>query len=236
MCVNQVKSAVMQVKMQPSTKPSKAPMYTPAHFEETRLEVLHTLVRTHPLATLVVMSADGLLANHIPLYLRQEGPLGSLVGHIARANPLWTQMDSTVEALAIFQGPQHYISPGWYATKQEHGRVVPTWNYAVVHGKGPLLFHHEAPWIRQLLVDLTTQQESVMPSPWSVDDAPRDYTDALLRALVGIEIPLTSLQGKWKVSQNQPAVNQHSVVTALQAHTDGHARAMAPLVTERGAR
>jgi transcriptional regulator len=211
-------------------------MYNPAHFEETRLDVLHTLVRSHPLATLVVMSADGLLANHIPLYLRQEGTLGTLVGHIARANPLWTQMEASVEALAIFQGPQHYISPGWYATKQEHGKVVPTWNYAVVHGKGPLSFHHEADWIRQLLLDLTTQQESVMPSPWSVDDAPRDYTDALLRALVGIEIPLASLLGKWKVSQNQPAVNQCSVVTALQTQNESDAQAMAQLITERGVR
>jgi len=207
-------------------------MYNPAHFEESRLDVLHALVRSHPLATLVVMSPDGLQANHIPLYLRQEGALGTLVGHIARANPLWTQMDASVDALAIFQGPQHYISPGWYATKKEHGKVVPTWNYAVVHGKGALVFHHDADWIRQLLVDLTTQEESVMPSPWSVDDAPRDYTDALLRVLVGIEIPLISLTGKWKVSQNQPAVNQNSVVAALQAQKEGDAHAMAQLVTE----
>ncbi len=211
-------------------------MYNPAHFEESRPDVLHALVHAHPLSTLVVMSSDGLLANHIPLHLRQDGPLGTLVGHIARANPLWTQMDANVEALAIFQGPQHYISPGWYATKQEHGKVVPTWNYAVVHGKGTLQLHHETDWIRQLLLDLTSQQESVMPTPWSVDDAPRDYTDALLRALVGIEIPLTSLRGKWKVSQNQPAVNQQSLVAALEMRPAGDAQAMAQLVKERGAR
>ncbi len=210
-------------------------MYNPSHFEETRLDVMHALVRSHPLATLVVMSQDGLLANHIPLYLRPEGSLGTLVGHIARANPVWTQMDPGVEALAVFQGPQHYISPGWYATKKEHGKVVPTWNYAVVHGKGAMRFHHEADWIRQLLLDLTAQQESAMPSPWSVGDAPRDYTDSMLRALVGIEIPLKSLQGKWKVSQNQPAVNQRSLVAALEAaQRDEDAQAMARLVKERG--
>ena len=211
-------------------------MYNPSHFEETRMDVLHGLVRAHPLATLVAMSSDGLLANHIPLFLRPGGAMGTLVGHIARANPLWSQLDANVAVLAIFQGPQHYISPSWYASKKEHGKVVPTWNYAVVHGKGPLVLHHEADWIRQLLLDLTAMQESALPSPWKVDDAPRTYTDALIKALVGIEIPLQSLLGKWKVSQNQPAANQRSLIEALEARQDPGALAMAQLVQERGTR
>lgn len=212
-------------------------MYNPSHFEEKRLDVLQDLVRAHPLATLVLMSPDGLLANHIPLFLRDDGTqFGTLAGHIARANPLWNVADPTVAALAIFQGAQHYISPQWYATKNEHGKVVPTWNYVVVHGKGPLVVHDDAQWVRQLLLDLTAQQESAMPTPWQVDEAPRDYTDAMIKALVGIEIPLQSLAGKWKVSQNQPQANQQSLVQALQGRGDDAAVAMAQNVLAQGAR
>jgi len=206
-------------------------MYLPSHFEEKRLDVLQALMRQQPLSTLVTVSVDGLVANHIPLHLRVDGsPFGTLVGHVARGNPLWRASDLTVQALVIFQGPQTYISPSWYATKQEHGKVVPTWNYAVVHAKGPLTVRDDPVWIRQQLLDLTQQQESPLPKPWSVDDAPRDYTDKLISALVGIEIPIHSLVGKWKVSQNQPAVNRASVVQALGHSTAEQADAMASLV------
>lgn len=210
-------------------------MYQPSHFEETRTEVLHTLLRSHPLATLVTLTAQGLEANHIPLYLRTGGvERPTLVGHVARANPLWREADLAMPVLAIFQGPQHYISPGWYASKAEHGKVVPTWNYAVVHAKGLLRVHDDATWIRQQMQDLTTQQEAPMSAPWAVDDAPRDYTDRLVSAVVGIEIPLDSLVGKWKVSQNQPVANQATVQQGLQGQGTEAGAAMAGLVDTLG--
>ncbi len=206
-------------------------MYQPSHFEETRTEVLYALLRSHPLATLVTRTAQGMEANHIPLLLRTEGvERPALVGHVARANPLWRETDLATPVLVIFQGPQHYISPGWYASKAEHGKVVPTWNYAVVHAKGLLRVHDDANWIRQQMQDLTTQQEAPMPRPWSVEDAPRDYTDRLVSAVVGIEISLDSLVGKWKVSQNQPAANQASVQQGLHGLGTDAAATMAGLV------
>ena len=211
-------------------------MYLPSHFEETRPEVLHALVRDHPLATLVTQTAQGLEANHIPLYLRVHSDASaSLVGHVARSNPLWRETDLAVPVLAVFQGPQHYISPSWYATKHEHGKVVPTWNYAVVHVRGTLQVRDNAAWILQQMKELTAQQEAPLPRPWKVDDAPVDYTERLLAAVVGIEIPVATLAGKWKVSQNQPPVNQATVVQALQqiasTHTTTGATAMAALVS-----
>jgi len=211
-------------------------MYTPNQFSETRLEVLHSLIRSKPLATLVTLDADGLVANHIPLYLRLDGsPRGTLVGHVARANPLWRDTDTATQVLAIFQGPDAYISPSWYATKQEHGKVVPTWNYAVVQARGTLTVMDDPVWIRAQLLDLTHQQEAAFAKPWAVDDAPRDYTDKMLAALVGIEIPISQLTGKWKVSQNQPPVNQAGVVQGLGATGGDDAGTMAGLVKQYGA-
>jgi len=209
-------------------------MYNPSHFEETRPEVLYTLVREHPLCTLVTLNSAGLVANLIPLQLRPAaGPHGALVGHVARANPLWREHDPAQAVLAVFQGPAHYISPSWYPTKQEHGKVVPTWNYAVVQASGPLLVHDDADWIRHQVHALTQQQEAGFAAPWSVDDAPRDYTDGLLKALIGIEIPVTRWSGKWKVSQNQPPQNRDGVVSGLAQRDDCQARAMASLVKAR---
>jgi transcriptional regulator len=206
-------------------------MYAPKHFEETRPEVLHQLLRAHPLCTLVTLSDDGLVANYIPLLLRpDQGPFGTLVGHVARANPAWRATNFEVPVLALFQGPQHYISPSLYATKQEHGKVVPTWNYAVVQARGPLTVRDDADWVRQQVTELTAHQEATRAAPWAVADAPRDYTDTLIKALVGIEIPITQITGKWKVSQNQPAVNQGSVVAGLQQQGSADALAMAALV------
>ena len=211
-------------------------MYNPKQFEETRPEVMQALVREHALATLVTMGAGGLSANLIPLLWHAatdaQSP-GTLQGHVARANPIWQETDFTVPVLAIFQGPAHYISPSWYPTKQEHGKVVPTWNYAMVQVRGVLRVHDDADWIRRQVSALTRQQESRLEKPWSVDDAPRDYTDGLLKALVGIEIQLTQWSGKWKVSQNQPAQNRAGVVTALASGSDSAAHAMAALVQSR---
>ncbi|ARV20286.1 Protease synthase and sporulation protein PAI 2 [Curvibacter sp. AEP1-3] len=206
-------------------------MYQPSHFIETRPEVLHALVQSHPLATLVTLSAKGLDANHIPLVLRVEADgRATLVGHVARANPVWKDTDLSVPVLAIFQGPQHYISPGWYATKAEHGKVVPTWNYAVVHAKGMLTVHDDAAWIRSQMQQITTQQEAPMAQPWAVDDAPRDYTDKMISAVVGIEIVVDEWVGKWKVSQNQPPANQTTVREGLEHQATDAARTMAGLI------
>jgi transcriptional regulator len=210
-------------------------MYTPAQFEETRLEVLHGLMRSKPLATLVTLTAQGLVANHIPLYLRLDGSRwGTLIGHVARSNPLWQATDTATPVLAIFQGPQAYISPTWYATKQESGKVVPTWNYAVVHAQGTLRVVDDPAWLRTQLQELVTEHEARFEQPWSMDDAPSDYTARLIHAIVGIEIPISQLTGKWKVSQNQPALNRAGVVQGLQALGDDGATAMAGLVQSHG--
>lgn len=205
-------------------------MYQPAHFAETRLEVMQALVASQPLCTLVTLSDEGLVADQIPMLLRLDaGPLGTLVGHVARANPLWRQTRLDIPVLLLFQGPQHYVSPSWYPSKQEHGKVVPTWNYVVVQASGSLQVHDDAAWVRQQVTHMTRQQESGLAQPWSVDDAPRDYTDSMLRAVVGISVEVTRWSGKWKVSQNQPASNRAGVVQALSGLTDG--QAMAALVT-----
>jgi transcriptional regulator len=206
-------------------------MYQPKHFEETRMEVMQALVATQPLCTLVTLSDEGLVADQIPLLLRHGvGPMGTLVGHVARANPLWreTQLDTPV--LAIFQGPQHYISPSWYPTKQEHGKVVPTWNYVVVQARGVLRIHDDAEWVRQQATQITEQQERHSANPWAVIDAPRDYTDSMIKAVVGISIEVTIWSGKWKVSQNQPSVNRAGVVDALARLPDANSAAMAALL------
>jgi transcriptional regulator len=207
-------------------------MYQPKHFEETRIEVMQALVASQPLSTLVTLSDEGLVADQIPMLLRPgEGPFGTLVGHVARANPLWRQTRLDTPVLAIFQGPQHYISPSWYPTKQEHGKVVPTWNYVVVQARGLLQIHDDPDWVRQQATQITNQQERTSAKPWAVDDAPRDYTDSMIKAVVGISIEVTLWSGKWKVSQNQPAVNRAGVVQSLETLQGAQALAMASLVT-----
>ena len=210
-------------------------MYQPRHFVENRPEVLRALVQQHPLAMLVTLSDDGLQADPIPLLWREDAQ-GNVVlaGHVARANPLWQRTRFDTEVLAVFQGPQHYISPGWYATKAAHGRAVPTWNYVTVQARGPLRVVQDAAWLRQLVDDLTAQQEGPMPQPWRVDEAPTDYIEKMLAAVVGIEMTVTQWAGKWKTSQNQPAENQASLVQALDVlgQDSDAARDMAALVRQ----
>lgn len=209
-------------------------MYNPSHFAESRPEVLGALMAAHPLATLITLSQGQLVANYIPLLLRHDKtPFGTLIGHVARANPVWSATDLGVNALACFQGPQRYISPSLYATKAEHGKVVPTWNYVVVQASGPLTVHDDADWIRAQVTALTQHQEAARAQPWAVDDAPRTYTDTMIRALVGISIPVVTITGKWKVSQNQPPVNRESVASRLEESALDADRAMAALI--RGA-
>lgn len=208
-------------------------MYNPSHFEETRPEVLHALMAQHPLACVVVSTPDGPVADHIPLLLRTDAAgRATLVGHVARQNPIWQPGadGQPRQVLAVFQGASAYISPNWYATKADGGKVVPTWNYAVVHASGPLQAMHDTGWKLGLLNDLTHTHESTQPHPWQVSDAPVDYTERLLAAIVGIEIPVARLVGKWKVSQNQSAANQRSVMAALAAASGADQQAMAQLV------
>ncbi|WP_445368782.1 FMN-binding negative transcriptional regulator [Methylomonas sp. BW4-1] len=206
-------------------------MYIPKHFDEPRIEVMQTLMRDYPLATLVTLSADGLNANHIPLHWVEAGETayGSLHGHIARSNPLWTDYDPKTEVLAVFQSENAYISPSWYASKPQTGKVVPTWNYVAVHAYGKLKIIDDPAWIRRQLETMTDEFEADFPEPWSVADAPADFTERLLTQIVGIEISVTRLQGKWKVSQNQPPENQNSLIEALRKSGQ---TAMADLVAE----
>jgi transcriptional regulator len=206
-------------------------MYLPRHFEETRVEVLHELIRTHPLGALVTLGRDGLDANHIPLEVDPgPAPLGTLRGHIARANPLWRDAAGGVEALVIFQGPSSYISPAWYPTKQETGKVVPTWNYAVVHAHGALRFIDDRAWLRAFVETLTNRHEAARRNPWKVTDAPADFIDTMVGAIVGLEVRITRLIGKWKVSQNRPAPDRQGVVEGLLQRGDHPAAEMADLV------
>ena len=206
-------------------------MYIPKPFEEPRVEVMHELVRAYPLATLVTHPASGLNANHIPLHLSESpAPLGTLQGHIARANPLFGEIAGGIETLAVFHGPDSYISPSWYATKQETGKVVPTWNYAVVHAHGVLRIVDNASWLRAQLNALTGHNEASFPEPWSVSDAPPDYIEKIMTAIVGVEMVITKLLGKWKVSQNQPMQNQLGVISGLKASGLPESQAMAALV------
>jgi transcriptional regulator len=191
-------------------------MYNVKAFEETRVDVMRALIAAHPLAALVTATADGLEANHIPLLFDPDPPPhGTLRGHIARANPLWHAYRSDAEVLAIFQGPQGYITPSWYPSKAQHGKVVPTWNYAVVHAHGLLKVIDDAEWLRDFVTRLTASQESHLPKPWQVADAPADYLDTMLKAIVGIEIPVTRLQGKWKLSQNRLPQDRAGVAAGL---------------------
>jgi transcriptional regulator len=206
-------------------------MYVPKQFDEPRVDVMHELIRARPLATLVTLTSSGLNANHIPLHLSESPtPFGTLRGHVARANPLLDDLLKDIEVLAVFHGPDTYITPSWYATKKETGKVVPTWNYVVVHAYGFLHVVDDASWLRAQLEALTAHNEASFPEQWAVSDAPHDFIEKLLCAIVGIEIVITRLSGKWKVSQNQPSQNQAGVIEGLNASELPDASSMAALV------
>lgn len=201
-------------------------MYLPPHFKEENPAALHDLMVAHPLAALVTLGPEGLIANHLPL-LHEDG---TLQGHLARANPQWQALRTDTEALAIFQGPQAYISPNWYPTRQETGRAVPTWNYAVVHVWGKLTVYSEPAKLRAFLDRLTATHEAGQLKPWMPSDAPAGYIDGLLNAIVGIELVITRMEGKWKVSQNQPEVNRKGAADGLSALGDDAGEQMARLI------
>lgn len=211
-------------------------MYVPPAFREDRPDVLRALMAAHPLATLVTSGPDGLQANLAPFRLQTTATGDVLQAHLARGNDQVPALAAGSEALVIFQGPQAYISPGWYETKREHGRVVPTWNYVVVQAWGPARLIEDQAWLLDLVTRLTNTHETGRASPWAVSDAPADYIAAQLRGIVGVEIPVRRLEGKWKVSQNHPEANRRGVSAGLR---DAGERAMADAVdrgTESGGR
>jgi transcriptional regulator len=203
-------------------------MYLPDVFREERLEVLHGLIRHYPLATLVTAGPQGLAANPIPFFLAEAGDKGTLRAHLAKGNPQVADLRAGCDALVIFSGPQAYVTPSWYPSKAEHGKVAPTWNYATVQVRGQPRIIDDSQWLLALLGDFTDSQEQAKPHPWRVADAPEDYLAAALRGLVGLEIPIESIVGKWKVSQNRSENDRRGVARGLAE--DDRDAAMAALV------
>ena len=207
--------------------------YRPAHFQAPDVDAVRSLITRHPLATLVLTGGDGIDAEHLPMLLEDtETGHGVLRGHVARANPVWQQVPDGADALAIFHGPDHYVSPGWYPSKRSHGKVVPTWNYAVVHGHGRLTWQHDRDWLLALVTRLTDAQEAGRAAPWHVTDAPDDYVARMLGAIVGVEIALTRLEGKWKQSQNRSVDDIAGVIAGLEAEGSHSARDAAALMQD----
>jgi transcriptional regulator len=197
------------------------------------LDAKFSLIEEHALGAWVIQGVDGLVANHIPFLLdRTRGPHGTLVGHVARANPVWKSLAAAAPSLVMFQGPQSYITPNWYPGKAEHGKVVPTWDYAVVHAHGVARAIEDRDWMMDMLARLTNAQEASQPAPWRVDDAPADYIDKLLRAIVGIEIPIERLEGKLKASQDEAVRDRIGTVEGLRGLLRPKAEAMAELAMQ----
>ncbi|MFO1506906.1 MAG: FMN-binding negative transcriptional regulator [Lysobacterales bacterium] len=206
-------------------------MYIPRVNAVTDLATLHGLIEAHPLGSWVAMREGELVANHIPFLIdRSRGTFGTLVAHVARANPIWRECLTPAPSLVVFQGADQYITPTWYADKREHGKVVPTWNYVVVHAHGTPVVIDDKDWLRRHVNQLVDTHESREPVPWKVSDAPRDYVERELGAIVGIEIPIDRLTGKWKVSQNRSDADKRGIVTGLRARGDERSREMADLV------
>lgn len=204
-------------------------MYLPAHFAITQPDEWHRILRAHPLGILITQTAEGLDANHIPFeFDAAPGGLGRLTGHVARANPVWQQCRNGAEVLVVFRGVEGYISPSWYPSKHETHRQVPTWNYEAVHAHGRLTVHDDERFVRGVVARLTRTHEAHEPRPWKMGDAAPDYIDAMLQAIVGIEITLTRLEGKAKLSQNREPRDRQGAIEALRQRGDGNlAEAMA---------
>lgn len=209
-------------------------MYVPQHAEENRLDVLHQLIRSQALGVWVSLAEGGLQANHIPFSLDiSAGGNGILRGHVARANPIWQQTCAT-ESLLIFQGPQAYVSPSWMPSKHQHGKRVPTWNYAVVHARGQAVFIDDSQWLLAQVDKLTRTHEAAQALPWRVSDAPAEFTDKMLQAIVGVEIPIRALTGKWKLSRNHSAADQGGVIAGLEGAGEAQSLALASLMAAEG--
>jgi transcriptional regulator len=209
-------------------------MYIPAAFRETRVEVLHELIDAHPLGMLISHGAGGLTASPLPfLVYRQEGQFGTLRAHLAKANPHWQELGE-VECLVVFQGEQGYVTPSWYPSKAATQQAVPTWNYAVVQVWGKVRVVDDAAWLRRQLDDLTRFHERDRSPAWAVDDAPEDYIAKQMKAIVGIEIAVARIEGKWKLSQNRNVADRCGVVNGMRSASDCHHHAaLAELMDSR---
>lgn len=191
-------------------------MYQPPHFREEDLGTQHALIRAHPLGLLVTSGGSGLLANPVPFYLEADASeKGTLRLHLARANGQWKDIRDGAPVLAVFQGGDSYVTPSWYQTKRETGKVVPTWNYAIVQARGPARVVEDADWLLAQINAITSQHEGPRALPWAVGDAPEDFIRAQLKGIVGIEIEISEIEGKWKVSQNRPVADREGVAAGL---------------------
>jgi transcriptional regulator len=210
-------------------------MYQPPHFREDRLEVQHGLIRAHPLGLLVSAGSRGLVANLVPFLLdHAASALGTLLCHVARANDQWRELQTASECLVVFQGPQDYVTPSWLASKRETGKVVPTWNYATVMAWGAPRVTDDQEWLRRQISALTESREASRTAPWSVGDAPPEYVAAQMKGIVGIEIPIYRIEGKWKMSQNRSESDRAGIVAGFREQGGDQSLEIADLVTERG--
>ena len=212
-------------------------MYQPPHFIETRLDILHGLIRAHPLGLLISNGPDGPLANALPFLLDSEPGQGRLRAHLAKANPQWRslQADPDATVLVVFQGADSYVTPSWYETKRETGKVVPTWNYAMVQVRGRVRVIDDKDWLAAQIAALTASQEGDRAEPWQVGDAPESYIASQIKGIVGIEIDIAAIDGKWKVSQNRPMADRVGVAAGLDAEgAQTDAAEMARLVRAYG--
>lgn len=211
-------------------------MYLPPAFREERIDVQHDLIRAHPLGLIVTAGPGGLMANPVPFLVYPDGgEKGTLRAHMSRGNPQWKELGAVPECMIVFQGPQDYITPSWYPTKQETGKVVPTWNYVAVHVWGAPRLVEDAAWLRRQLDDLTRSQEGARTAPWQVDDAPSSFIAAQMKGIIGVEISIDRIEGKWKVSQNRPEADRQGVVEGLRDQ-GGTSMMMAALVAQRSKR
>jgi transcriptional regulator len=208
-------------------------MYTPKAFAVDDLAILHGDMLRSNLATLVTMTRSGMVATHLPVLLNpQQGANGTILGHVSRANLQWSDTDSTTEGLIIFTGPETYVTPSWYPAKQETGRVVPTWNYAAIHAYGPVTFFDDPECLRDIVTRLTNKFEAQNPKPWQVTDAPPEYIDSQLKAIVGFEMPIHRLEGKRKFNQNRSAADRLGVLQGLRALGDDQKKVVADLMEQ----
>ncbi|MEO1545006.1 MAG: FMN-binding negative transcriptional regulator [Pseudomonadota bacterium] len=210
-------------------------MYQPALFREDRVDVMHQLMRAHPFGLLTSIQAGRVNADHLPMVIHEDlAEKGIIRCHVAKGNPLWLDRAGSSEVLAVFQGPQAYVTPSWYPSKKVHGKVVPTWNYAVVHARGTLEFRDDHGWLMEHLSELTARHEGRRLKPWHVSDAPKDYMTRQFKGLVGVEIQVTELEGKWKVSQNKDAGDRKGVQEGLLREPDPSAAEVSELVGRLG--
>ena len=205
-------------------------MYQPDHHRVDDLSLMHALMRARPFVALVSGGAEGLYATHLPTVLKDDGPYGVIEFHLARANPHWKYLAQRSEALMIFQGPEGYITPNWYPSKAEHAKVVPTWNYAVVHVYGRPEVMQDKDWLRRHVAELTAQQERNEAEPWAIADAPETFIEVMLRGIIGFRLAITRLEGKWKMSQNRDMKDRDGVVRGLRKRGVGDDLEMAEIV------